>query len=99
MRRFLLALTSFLFVCCSSDTDDVGEEKFCWKFRVRVMTTIEEGNMSKSNSEITNQVHCDMTRAEAEDFADRMESKTSSKKNGVTVTVSTKVISMAKVEN
>ena len=99
MRKLLLALTSFLFVCCSSDTDDVGEERFCWKFRVKVMTTIEEGSMLKSSSEISNQVHCDMTKEEAKSFADRMESETSSKQNGITVTISTKVMSIAKVEN
>lgn len=94
MKRILLLLATVLLVGCSSNTEEVEES--CWKFRIRVMTTIEQGGSSKSTSEFAEQIHCGMTKQEAEDFADSMESESSSRKNGVKVTIKTTVINITK---
>lgn len=95
MKRILLLLATVFLVACSSNTEEV--EEFCWKFRIRVMTIIEQGSSLKSTSEFTEQTHCGMTKQEAEDFAEGMELESISKKNGVKVTIKTTVINISKV--
>lgn len=72
-----------------------NNETFCWKYTVRVSTTIN----SKTTSVITENTQCGLTEDDANKVKESLNSTSKSTQGGYTAIIETKVISMNIVKN
>nr|DAT14079.1 MAG TPA: Protein involved in gliding motility 9 Secretion System Type.5A [Caudoviricetes sp.] len=78
-KLLLIVIVTLLAVGCSKD----DSEKYCWKFTIQTRTTIYDGSSTKSSSQLTKTIICDLTKSETEQTKEKMYNISTSTQKGL----------------
>ena len=89
MKHFICILFAVMFLC-SCEKDD-SNEKCCWKFSTKTVTSISPSVSGYPKTVTSETTQCGLTEAEADEVIEKLSTTAKSSSGGYTVTIKTTV--------